>query len=349
MQNGPPSGIAVLPSPPIQSLSSSARRPPSSASPTQSLPSAQELDRNTNILIGISAMFFVLCTLAVIGRLLARKMVKVALEADDFVAILSWVLFTGLIAEQIITAYYIRTVFNSVNYTLKRSHRLLKLELAGQLTNALLITAVRISILLMYRRVFFPRERWFSIAWWSMMFIVSAYGIALFTVPLTGCSPHLWLDTRNCVQRRRTSKIGFKSPTILSFANAALDICILMLPIKILWSLQMTKQRKILVCGLFSLGLLGVVVSIARAISLLGLAANSNKSNSMVLISCWSTSEAAVALLCACLPMQRKLFGHLYHKLVSSRALRKISKTTSDKTVDRMWMRMRRQNEYTEC
>lgn len=37
-----------------------------------------------------------------------------------------------------------------------------------------------------------------------------------------------------------------------------------------------------------------------------------------IAFSCWSTAEAAVALLCACLPILRPLCTDMYHKLVST-------------------------------
>lgn len=67
--------------------------------PVLSFQSTQDFDRLSDILIGVSAMLLVLCTLAVAGRLIARRFVKVALEADDFVAILAWVSTTAVAKE----------------------------------------------------------------------------------------------------------------------------------------------------------------------------------------------------------------------------------------------------------
>ena len=43
------------------------------------------------IIIGVPCILLVLCTAAVAGRLTARRMSKVALEADDFMAIIALV------------------------------------------------------------------------------------------------------------------------------------------------------------------------------------------------------------------------------------------------------------------
>lgn len=206
---------------------------------------------------------------------------------------------------------------------------LLQVQLASQLTYTLLITAVRMSILLLYRRIFFLRNRYFAVAWWSSIAIVLGYCIALLVIPLTQCSPHsvdnLWRHPEKCRQGPRNTRVGAKAPAIWGFVNIFVDLCLLILPIKMIWNLKLTIRRKILVYGLFCLGMLGVAVSIARAIALLDLDADPVSSSSGVELACWSSAEAAVALLCACLPMQRSLFGHVYERLTSTRGTQKSS------------------------
>lgn len=48
-------------------------------------------DHDVNILIGITSMLLVLCITAVGGRLLARRMSKVHLEADDYLVVVALV------------------------------------------------------------------------------------------------------------------------------------------------------------------------------------------------------------------------------------------------------------------
>lgn len=48
-------------------------------------------DHAVNILIGVTSMLLVLCIVAVGGRLLARRMSKVSLEADDYLVVVALV------------------------------------------------------------------------------------------------------------------------------------------------------------------------------------------------------------------------------------------------------------------
>ena len=49
--------------------------------------------------------------------------------------------------------------------------------------------------------------------------------------------------------RNATNTIG-----IMGFLNAAIDMLILLLPIRMVWTLQMSPKRKMAVSGIFALG-----------------------------------------------------------------------------------------------
>ena len=90
------------------------------------------------------------------------------------------------------------------------------------------------------------------------MSIVLAYSIVLLSIHLTACAPHsidtLWNNLAQCFSSAVDFK--FKSPIIAGFVNAAIDLGILLLPLRMVWNLQMANKRKVLVCGLLGLGLL---------------------------------------------------------------------------------------------
>ena len=62
-----------------------------SASPVSKENPAVDFHQLANTLIGVSSMLLCLCTVAVAGRLVVRRIAKLALEADDFAAILALV------------------------------------------------------------------------------------------------------------------------------------------------------------------------------------------------------------------------------------------------------------------
>lgn len=115
------------------------------------------------------------------------------------------------------------------------------------------MAAARMSVLLLYRRIFSLSNRYFRVAWWICACIVLGYFFVLLGGSFTQCSPRpistLWRDPAKCH--------GSNKPLmIMGFLNAVIDIYVLVLPIRQVWKLQMSFGRKLIVCGLFALGLL---------------------------------------------------------------------------------------------
>ena len=48
----------------------------------------------------------------------------------------------------------------------------------------------------------------------------------------------------------------------MAFLNVAVDVCVLVLPIRPVWALKMPLGRRVMVCGLFGIGLLYVPVGL---------------------------------------------------------------------------------------
>ncbi|KAL8952392.1 MAG: hypothetical protein Q9222_001701 [Ikaeria aurantiellina] len=213
-------------------------------------------------LIGVPVMLLVLCIVAVAGRLVARRMAKLALLVDDYIAITALLLLTGMTAEQIVLAHYVLNLSssNGGRPNINDIHGVGKMQLASQITYLILMALARTSILMLYRRIFTVSKKnpWFRTAWYTTISIVLTYSLALLIVFLTQCSPHaisnLWLDPTKCNQAGGYTEN--KGPTIGGFLNAAIDLMVLLLPVQVVWGLQMTRKRKGMVCGLFGLGLL---------------------------------------------------------------------------------------------
>ena len=55
------------------------------------------------------------------------------------------------------------------------------------------------------------------------------------------------------------------APITFGFINAFIDLLVLLLPVRMVWNLQLPVKRRLAVGGIFGLGAIGVAVSIARA------------------------------------------------------------------------------------
>lgn len=119
------------------------------------------------------------------------------------------------------------------------------------------------AILLEWKNVFVPNraKNWFFWATTVMIAInVIAYSVAIIMTCLR-CRPtskiwQPWLEGNcsNLASQKRTD-------VATTFINLALDVVILLLPQPIIWKLNMTRQRRIGVSLVFSLGILCVSLS----------------------------------------------------------------------------------------
>lgn len=107
------------------------------------------------------------------------------------------------------------------------------------------------SILLLYLRIFLQKP--FRFACWVMVAIVTAYGIASTMASIFQCTP---------IPRAWNKSISGTCISITTnwYANAgysiATDVIILLLPMPIIYHLQMHRNQKVALMLVFALGVL---------------------------------------------------------------------------------------------
>lgn len=130
----------------------------------------------------------------------------------------------------------------------------IQLEFALQLTYWVTTTLAEASILMLYRRIFTLRVRWFRIAWWANVGLLLGYYIGINLQTLLQCRPqsisHFWNPESPCRPSGNAHVVFFEC------WNALVDLTILLLPMRMVWSLQMSRKQKIAVSGIFLLGLM---------------------------------------------------------------------------------------------
>lgn len=114
------------------------------------------------------------------------------------------------------------------------------------------IVAIKMSILLFYNRLFGVRDL-FRYCVFAMMAITWGWGIAVFFATLFQCNPIAanWDKTipgSHCLLDHILLK--------MSVPNAVLDWFVLLLPIIVVWNLQVAKARKIALSAIFLVGAL---------------------------------------------------------------------------------------------
>jgi len=184
------------------------------------------------------------------------------------------------------------------------------------------IGCAKISVLLMYHRCF-PSQR-FRICLWAVGTFIAAYSFVQFLVIIFQCTPvrGAWDPSikASCIHLMLELEI-------MGILNAITDIITVLLPMPMLWKLQMPLKQKIEVMLTFLVGGFVCIVSVIRVpmeagISLVDASCTLSSSHLALALQwkliphmtdtdvtgcIWSFVELSVAVICACLPTYRPL------------------------------------------
>ncbi|MCJ1475671.1 hypothetical protein MMC13_004334 [Lambiella insularis] len=156
------------------------------------------------------------------------------------------------------------------------------------------------AILVLYIRVFSPSRRskfYYTVL--AMIVIICGFYFAITMAKSLQCLPRarIWDKTvpGNCVDLSVLLDAS-------GLFNTLSDVCILLVPLKGVWNLQMSRKRKIGVYAIFTVGIVGPVFSIVGLTMRLKLATSMDQSYSQPLICIWATAELATGVMVICLP-----------------------------------------------
>ncbi|GKT98067.1 integral membrane protein [Fusarium langsethiae] len=170
----------------------------------------------------------------------------------------------------------------------------------------------KIALLIFYLRL--SPQRWFKIAIYSSMFFISGYTIGLFFAVMFACNPinknwDITVTGGSCVNQ-----------PVLYFATAAVniasDVILFVLPLPMVFKLQLPFKQKIGLMGIFTIGSLTVITSIVRISLLPGMLKSMDLSWVIAYPSIWIIVESNLIITCATMPTLRKFFKHVAPKLI---------------------------------
>jgi hypothetical protein len=203
------------------------------------------------------------------------------------------------------------------------------------------IYVMRVSAVLFYARLFSINRR-FKMVLWGMGVLLTGWWFCTMLVPWSFCDPwskNLWpMTPGTCVH-------GTEWHHAVAFINFSLDIAVLLLPMPLIWRLQMTVGKKVAVSFVFLLGYSSAFLSLARFImievnpNILDAGLDADMSWDLVPIMFPSFFEAPVAIVALCGPGIKKLWSYTrkqrgFVSLFSSSYGRKNSEYSSQYTVE---------------
>lgn len=212
------------------------------------------------------------------------------------------------------------TVHLAANYGLGRHRENLnagryahysKAVYASQILKIIIYYLAKLSLALVFVRLT-PVKRMRRILWPFILFLTLWTGAAIITHAVQCPLPKPWDLTANGCLNQEALYLTYGNINILT------DIVIILLPVAILWDVQIKSSQKRAICSVF---VIRIVVCIASALELASLDEyfhNADKPWSNVDPTIWGQVSVNLSIITACIPLMKPLFNMLQFSLIDS-------------------------------
>lgn len=268
--------------------------------------------------VAVAVILTSLSTVAVGTRFYVRLKKRIQLKSDDWTIlvalILTWILSVLLIVGSAMGGIGGHTkVDKTTGHDIITSKEpiAVKIEFSYFLVLTLTLGMIKMSVLLMYRRLFLGTL--FSRYSLLMCVVIVLFSLSFFFAFAFQCRTNIqnWWTSVETIERYcdNTGAIDFG----FVIADVLTDIMILVIPIPIVWRLQLSTPQRIGLIGIFLLGTIATAAGVARMVivTLDDLDTNTGFRDLRGLITnilIWGQVEASIAVVAACLPTLRPLF-----------------------------------------
>ncbi|KAH6658332.1 hypothetical protein BKA67DRAFT_533487 [Truncatella angustata] len=248
--------------------------------------------------VGVMTTFMILCTVATLGRICTRYMVHQQFWWDDWTMVATWAGTVSMCILQLLMLDHGagKNVWNVSGPDFKEFS---KLFIDFQMVARVSICFAKVSILLLYVRVFFPVGSDRTTLWWIIQVVLLLnllYTIALILLVALQCVPYGLPWGTTCINQ-------WLLLVISSIVNIISDTAVLVIPWASVWKLQMARKRKWAVWALFAFGTLAPLASLARLCYQIPLASGSNKTVIYTIVAFLAIAEQVVAIIVGCMPV----------------------------------------------
>ncbi|KAI0423454.1 hypothetical protein F5Y09DRAFT_348970 [Xylaria sp. FL1042] len=262
----------------------------------------------------ITGVFLAVAVLSVLARWISRNISRAGFQADDHIIFIALALCiaTAIVNILIGPAGSGHHVWSLTRATVARGF---KIAFVYTFIWAVTVSTTKLSIIFLYRRIFAVRKSPLR-NWLNFLAGVMVCQIIAITVSnLTICRPLSYLWER--LTQPDAHGTCFDQPKFLlatGIINAIFDIIILITPIVPISKLQLSADKKAGVFGILLLGCLVCIASWVRVYYLVVAATVVDRTWLSGETATWSSIEASLGIVSACLPVLRPLYRKIRNK-----------------------------------
>ncbi|KAJ5162534.1 hypothetical protein N7492_007926 [Penicillium capsulatum] len=271
-------------------------------------------DQNGQMIGGVVTLM-VLGLLSVALRMYARLKTKMGFAVDDYLifAGLFFAFGTGIV------------VLISLNHGNGRHIQVLthghfeiiwKLLFSHVCIYAAAVTCTKSSIIIFYRRIFN-----LHLSMYIMMSLIIGYFVSVIITIFVACHPlpYFWLQYTNPTAVDGTCINTPKFFLGNGIGAVIIDFLILLVPVPIIWKLQMPRSQRIAVTGILLLGGFVCIAGIVRLVVLNNNTHSDDATWTIAPVFLWSCVEPFIGIVCACLPTLSPLFRRWWSTLMTQK------------------------------
>ncbi|KAJ5544983.1 hypothetical protein N7535_006629 [Penicillium sp. DV-2018c] len=266
------------------------------------------VDYTTNALNKINLVTQALClpiiTLFVALRFYARFRFKQSLGVEDVACIIAWLLFMGYCGIGIVVGKH-GGGYPFEDLSTREQIQFKKFCYIATILYCPMALFVKIALLSILTRIFKPFKSKVLFIYIFLGCLCCYYIVALIVkIRICGPIPKYWLGDAvegSCLDQ----DAALIADSVISVVS---DLIILILPLPLTWSLQMSRNKKLRVIGLLGAGGLATGFSVYRLV--LVLKGSTDPSYMFMCVILSGNAEGGVGLICACLPVLNVMLAY---------------------------------------
>ncbi|KAI1437791.1 hypothetical protein GGR50DRAFT_706853 [Xylaria sp. CBS 124048] len=254
------------------------------------------------------------CAALAIGlRMWVRRTQRVAIMLDDYLIAVSLIFVIGTL---IVTMMGVKAGAGRRIWSLDPSDvaSVFRLLFAYTFIYAACVSLTRLSILYFYYRIFERGSPWFRLSLYIASFSTVAYVITAYVGAVFLCRPIPFFWTQYDGGKGRCINT-FAFYFYMTVVNTVLDICVLLIPIREISLLQMSREKKISLCAVMGLGGIVCIVSVVKIWAFFQFSVVVDVVFAQADTFLLSSAEPAFGIVSACLPILRPLYLKAKDKL----------------------------------
>ncbi|KAI9711815.1 MAG: hypothetical protein M1820_001960 [Bogoriella megaspora] len=272
-------------------------------------------------LLSIAWSMTILSFIFLFARIYTRSVIVRKVATDDYLLLLSWVLLALFaIVLQISCSYGLGK--HVWNLDLQHRIRALKYSYVSQPVQILAVTAGRISFSITLIGLIGPHDQGKKYFIWFLVLGQIIINFSTVIIILAQCGSHpdaLWnpITAKENGVKCWSPAVQTNYSYFQSSANVATDLVLTILPVWMIWGMQLKSALRITLVCLLGLSFFAMAATVVKTYEIRGLSERSDDTTATVPLYTWAVFEISFTIIAASIATLRPLYRRFFSSSIS--------------------------------